>query len=75
MKPLKNSKYPLGQATIEYIFLMIFVVLIGMNLMKGLREFFGKQFGSFATVLSQHLNVGVCKKNCVYAGYANGQGK
>jgi hypothetical protein len=61
-----------GQATLEYIIVLIFVGIIGIQLIRGLSSFLGDSIGSFSDILSSHLTVGVCKRDCFYNGYLNG---
>lgn len=61
-----------GQATIEYLFILVFIALLASQIVTNFGNFFGKSLGNFAHVLSGQLTVGVCKSNCFYDGYVNG---
>lgn len=61
-----------GQATIEYLFLIIFVATLGIAIVNNLREFIGNQTGNLAYVLSVNLATGICPNNCFYDTYLNG---
>ena len=67
---LKNC----GQATVEYIFILAFAVLLGFKIVgpDGLfPKFFQKTMGRVGSVLSSHLTVGVCSSNCFFESYSN----
>jgi hypothetical protein len=68
MRRLKNK----GQATIEYLFLLIILVSITGKVVGNFGDFLGGSIGNFAHVLSSHLAVGVCNKSCFFNGYVNG---
>lgn len=61
-----------GQATVEYIFILAFVIYFGLNVTKVFSNFFRDSMGSVGHALSTHLMVGVCPQNCFYTGYKNG---
>lgn len=61
-----------GQATIEYLFILVFIALLASQIVTNFGNFFGKSLGNFAHVLSGQLTVGICKSNCFYDGYVNG---
>lgn len=61
-----------GQATIEYLMVLVIISLIGIQFVKNISGFMGDTFGSFADVLSSHLTVGVCQSRCFFGGYENG---
>lgn len=67
----KKSKS--GQALIEYIILLAVVGFISTNAVKKLGSFLAQSSGNLSYVLSVHLSVGVCKENCFFSGYENGQ--
>lgn len=53
-----------GQATIEYIFLLLIVFLISGLFINGLRGFLNSQTGNLFFYLTDHLSSGVCTSNC-----------
>jgi Flp pilus assembly pilin Flp len=61
-----------GQAVIEYLLVLVFVAILGVQVIQGLTSFLGTQFGSLADVMSSHLTVGVCERDCFYNGFTNG---
>jgi uncharacterized membrane protein len=60
-----------GQATVEYIFILAFAVILGFNIINKYTEFFKTSMGGVSHVLSTHLTIGVCKKECWFDGYQN----
>ena len=65
----KNQK---GQALVEYLFVIIFVSVMGTKFINKLGKFTSTQMGKMAHVLSLNLTVGVCKTQCYFTGYKNG---
>lgn len=65
-------KKSFGQATVEYIFILMIAVLLSFKITQKFADFFKVQMGKVGHVLSTHLMVGVCPKNCWYKGYDNG---
>ena len=68
-KILKSQQ---GQATIEYVLLLVFIMLVGVKGINMFNDFVSKSFGNLAHVLSVHLTVGACKKDCWHEGHQNG---
>lgn len=60
-----------GQATVEYIFILAFAVILGFNVVNKFTDFFRDTMGGVSHVLSTHLTVGVCPTECWFAGYMN----
>lgn len=69
MKSMKSKS--LGQTTVEYIFVLAFAIILGFNIVNKYTEFFRDAMGSLSHVLSSHLVIGVCNKECWTKGYAN----
>ena len=65
---LKNR----GQATIEYLFVMVFIISISIKMVGAFSEFMRDSVGNLGHVLSMNLTVGVCKDQCFYGGFKNG---
>lgn len=63
-----------GQATIEYLLIFAFIVLLGSRFISGFGDFMGKSFGNISHVLSINLSTGVCNDHCFYSNYENGYG-
>ncbi len=61
-----------GQATVEYIFILAFAVILAFKVTNLFTGFFRDSMGNVAHVLSTHLMVGICPKDCFYSGYYNG---
>lgn len=66
-----------GQATVEYIFILAFAIILGFNIINQFTGFFKDSMGGVSHVLSTHLTIGVCAKDCWFQGYVNsfGQGE
>lgn len=60
-----------GQATVEYIFILAFAVILGFNIINKFTDFFKDSMGGVSHVLSTHLTIGVCQAECWYSGYGN----
>ncbi|MCM2349522.1 MAG: hypothetical protein NDI69_05835 [Bacteriovoracaceae bacterium] len=60
-----------GQATVEYIFILAFAIIFGFNIINSFTGFFSNSLGGVSHVLSTHLTIGVCPKECWYQGYDN----
>lgn len=61
-----------GQATVEYLFVMLFIVSISVKMVGAFSEFMRDNVGNLGHVLSMNLTVGVCQKQCFYGGFKNG---
>lgn len=61
-----------GQATIEYLFLLVFIVGLTYKMVGGFTSFMTDSIGNLGHVLSYNLTVGVCAEECFYSGYKNG---
>lgn len=61
-----------GQATIEYLFVMVFIVSISIKMVGAFSGFMRDSVGNLGHVLSMNLSVGVCSKQCFYGGFKNG---
>ena len=64
-----------GQATIEYLFVMIFLVLVSIKLVGAFSDFMRDSVGNLGHVLTMNLTTGVCKKDCFFSNYKNGYTK
>jgi hypothetical protein len=61
-----------GQATVEYIFILAFAIILGFNIVNKFTDFFSGSMGNVGHVLSGHLTIGVCPTECWFKGYHNG---
>lgn len=61
-----------GQALIEFIFVLLFVIFFTTRTVLFLGDFMRDSFGNLAHVLSMNLTVGVCQQDCYFSGYSNG---
>jgi hypothetical protein len=68
---VNSSIKELGQATVEYIFILAFAILLGFNIIDKYTDFFSDTMGNVSHVLSTHLTVGVCQRECWVKGYEN----
>ena len=68
MRKRKN----LGQATVEYLFVLILISLISVRMVRTLGTFMGEQMGLLGAAMSTHLTVGVCRDLCFYTNFLNG---
>jgi hypothetical protein len=62
----------LGQATVEYIFILFVAISLGTAVVNKFSTFFKDQMGRVGHVLSTHLIIGSCPQNCFYGAYLNG---
>ncbi|MCY4643114.1 MAG: hypothetical protein OXB88_00690 [Bacteriovoracales bacterium] len=62
----------LGQALIEYLFILSLVVILGGRMIKAFTRYAAEGMGTLNSVLSSHLTVGVCKEECFPDNYING---
>lgn len=60
-----------GQATVEYIFILAFAIILGFNIINKFTDFFRDSMGSVSHVLSTHLTIGICKSECWFNAYNN----
>lgn len=67
-----NSK---GQALVEYMFVMLFIIGVSVKLIGSFTDFFRDSMGNLGHVLTMNLMVGVCSDDCFFAGYKNGSKK
>lgn len=62
-----------GQALIEYLFVLSFVIVIGGRLLNAFGDYVSESIGSFNVVLTKHLVVGVCQTDCFTSSFLNGR--
>lgn len=61
-----------GQATVEYLFLILFLLTLSYQLVMGFTNFMTGQVGNLGHVLTYSLSTGVCEEDCFYKTYYNG---
>ena len=61
-----------GQATVEYLLLIAFLMILSIKMIGGFTEFMTGSIGNLGHVLTYNLSVGVCNEECFFAGYKNG---
>ena len=64
----------MGQALIEYLFILVLIISVGGHFIGAFGRYVGNGMGSLNSVLSDHLSVGVCQKDCFPDSYVNGKG-
>jgi len=60
-----------GQATVEYIFILAFAVFLGFKATNAFTGFFRDSVGGIGHTLSTNLTIGVCEQDCWFRGYEN----
>ncbi|MEX1100134.1 MAG: hypothetical protein WEB87_06895, partial [Bacteriovoracaceae bacterium] len=55
-----------GQALVEYLFVLMFLVVISTKLVGSFTDFMRDSFGNFAHVLTTNLMTGTCKNQCFF---------
>ncbi len=60
-----------GQAMLEYLFVFLIMVFIGVFMARGMSAYFGNTLTNLASILSGELTVGVCANSCLTDAYKN----
>ena len=61
-----------GQALIEYLLLVVFVITLSSRLVGNFTDFMRSSVGNLGHVMTINLTVGVCERNCFFGNYRNG---
>lgn len=61
-----------GQATVEYIFILAFILYFSGRATGLFGDFFRNNMGKVGHFLSMNLVVGVCPTRCFFSSYRNG---
>lgn len=61
-----------GQATVEYLLLLVFLITISLQLVGSFTDFMADNMGNLGHVLSYNLSVGVCDEECFFSSFNNG---
>lgn len=72
---LKSNIYnsdQMGQALVEYLLLLVFLVVISSKIVGTFTDFMSDSFGNLGHAMTVNLTVGVCAEECFFAGYKNG---
>lgn len=69
---MKDDLSSKGQALVEYVLLVAFLVVISSRMVTGFTDFMRESIGNLGHVLSLNMSVGVCQRDCFYTGYENG---
>lgn len=64
-----------GQATVEYLLLILFLLALSYKVVLGFTEYMSDAVGNLGHVLSYNLSVGICESECFYKQYYNGYRK
>lgn len=67
-KKYRNS----GQALIEYLLVMLFLIGFSVKIVGSFSDFFRDSMGNLGHVLTLNLLVGVCEEDCFFSGFKNG---
>ena len=62
-----------GQATVEYLLLIAFIMTLAVKMIGGFTDFMTGTVGNLGHVLTYNLSVGVCAEECFYPGHKNGK--
>jgi len=68
-----NSYLSRGQALVEYLLLVVFLIILTAKLVGGFTDFMRTSVGNLGHVLSLNLTVGVCREECFFGTYKNGK--
>lgn len=60
-----------GQALIEYLLAIVFISVIGVNLVQTARNSLKDMAGGLTVALTRQLSVGVCKELCYSDAFVN----
>lgn len=60
-----------GQAAVEYLFVLVFSVLVLTKVINSLADFMADSVGNLGHVVTVNLQVGVCPERCFFSGYKN----
>ena len=60
-----------GQALVEYVCLLAFLIILSTKLVNGFTDFMRGSVGNLGHVMSLNLSTGVCPKNCFFRAYKN----
>ncbi len=66
------AKTKSGQAMIEYLLLVIFLLILSTKMISGFTDFMRDSIGNLGHVLSVNLTTGICEEECFFKGYKNG---
>jgi uncharacterized protein (UPF0333 family) len=61
-----------GQAMVEYLFVMLFIVLISVKLVGAFTDFMRDSMGNLGHIMTISLTTGICSEHCFFGGVGNG---
>lgn len=61
-----------GQALVEYLLLVVFMLLLTVKLVGSFSTFMRDSMGNLGHVLTMNLTTGVCAEECFFSSYRNG---
>jgi hypothetical protein len=68
---MKLTNKSSGQAMIEYLLLLVFLLILSSRMISGFSSFMSDSIGNLAHVLSLNLSTGICENECYFKGYLN----
>ncbi len=60
-----------GQAMVEYLFVMLFIILISVRLVGSFTDFMRDSMGNLGHVMTMTLTTGMCQSQCFFGGPGN----
>jgi len=64
-----------GQAMVEYLFVMLFIVIISVRLVGAFSDFMRDSMGNLGHIMTISLTTGICNEHCFFKGTGNGYSK
>jgi hypothetical protein len=61
-----------GQAMVEYLFVLLFIVMISVKLVASFTDFMRDSMGNLGHVMTISLSTGICSEHCFFGGVGNG---
>jgi hypothetical protein len=69
---MRNSIKSSGQAMVEYLFVLLFIVMISVKLVGAFTDFMRDSMGNLGHIMTISLSTGICKSHCFFGGVGNG---
>lgn len=61
-----------GQAMVEYLFVMLFIIIISVRLVGAFTDFMRDSMGNLGHIMTMTLTTGMCETQCFFTGPGNG---
>lgn len=68
---MDNNVKSSGQAMVEYLFVMLFIIIISVRLVGAFTDFMRDSMGNLGHVMTMTLTTGMCQRECFFAGPGN----